>query len=528
MINKLLPHGSRRRKFVGRQMGRLQHSRSWQFYRREYDGLRTEYYYNCSKKIIEATKNDPLISIVVPCFNTPERYIYELEDSIFAQGYDKWELLLVDGSSNDARRQAIEQSSHRDIRIRYIPIKNMGIAENTNVGIREAAGEYIAFLDHDDMLDPDALAENVIAIRKNKPDVIYSDEDKVSEDSRSFHSPHYKPDFSQAMLECVNYITHFVVVKKTLVKKVGFIETGYDGAQDFNFLLRLSEETGSIFHIPKILYHWRESANSTAADFDNKSHVRDAGVRALDNHFKRLGINAHAKPMKKTPGFYQTIFELQEDNKRAIIIAVPELTSKELLYMKSCFEKHRDVIKQNITCVIAADKKDARTIAMHFKTVLLITVPMQPLFMEDASISALFGRVEVGGYDAAAPKLISRGKITNLGYVKTNTGFLPLFYGSDPAKPQYFGSPNWNRDVNALDWGAVCARSDSIERYCNDSLITEGRFVVLGQYEYLEFKGREPEHSATIGVYYNPNLRTEMHPRLIEQQLIKYAVEEER
>jgi O-antigen biosynthesis protein len=242
---------------------------------------------------VENYKFEPLISIVVPAYNTPDRYLFPLLDSIISQTYTNWELCLVQASPDPERAEAIRAAALKDERIRVIEMKeNLGISGNTNAGIEAAKGEYVAFADHDDTLSPHALNEVVRRLQTTKYDLVYSDEDKLSDDGQKRLHPFFKPDWSPDLLRHVNYITHFVVIKTALARKVGGIRREFDGAQDFDFLLRVSEHNPSICHIPKLLYHWRIAQGSTARDIGEKSYAHERGKRAVIEHLKRTGVKA--------------------------------------------------------------------------------------------------------------------------------------------------------------------------------------------------------------------------------------------
>jgi GT2 family glycosyltransferase len=236
----------------------------------------------------------PLVSIVVPAYNTPDKYLGPLLDSVCAQTYANWELVLVQASSDAARAEAIRRSARRDQRIKIVEVgENKGIAGNTNVGLAAAHGEYVAFLDHDDTLAPFALNE-VIAVLQARPevDVFYSDQDKLSDDGRRRSSPLFKPDWSPDLFLSVNYPTHFAVVRKSLVDKVGGCRQEFSPAQDYDFLLRVLDQQPVIHHIPRISYHWRMADGSTARDIKVKKYASDAGRQALVDYLERNQIAA--------------------------------------------------------------------------------------------------------------------------------------------------------------------------------------------------------------------------------------------
>lgn len=261
----------------------------------------------------------PKISIIVPMYHTNENYFLELLNSLFAQTYTNWELCLADGS--EQKNETIFAMCSRCSKIKYQFLsENKGISENTNQALEMADGDFIAFLDHDDCLPPFALYEVVKTIQEN-PEVefIYSDEDKINEKGERFQ-PYFKPDFSPETLECHNYITHLVVLKKTLLDKIGKLDSRLDGAQDFDFVLRATENTKNIVHIPKILYHWRAHKNSTAKVSDAKNYAYEAGAQAVAEHLKRMGKEAIVKKSDEVPGMYQVKYKVNGNPRVDILI----------------------------------------------------------------------------------------------------------------------------------------------------------------------------------------------------------------
>lgn len=242
-------------------------------------------------------------SILVPLYNTATPLLEELIRSVQAQTYADWELCFADGS--DASHASVEETVRKyaetDARIRYMRLaENKGISENTNACAKMATGDYLALLDHDDLLAPIALFMNARAIAEQDPDMIYSDEDHLSEKGVHLFALH-KPDWSPDLLYSQMYTCHLMVVKKSLFEKLGGMDSRFDGAQDYDFVLRLSEVTDRICHIPAILYTWRETPGSTAANADAKPYAHEAGKRALDAHLKRrYGDGAEARDSEYT------------------------------------------------------------------------------------------------------------------------------------------------------------------------------------------------------------------------------------
>ncbi|MCD8074088.1 MAG: glycosyltransferase family 2 protein [Lachnospiraceae bacterium] len=239
----------------------------------------------------------PLLSIVIPLYNTPERYLRELLDSILAQTYSHFEVCLADGSTQPEPAALIEKHYGHEPRIRLQRLaKNDGISENTNAAIRMARGEFLVFSDHDDLLEPNALYELVKKLNENPAlDLIYTDEDLTDESSKHFSNPRFKPDFNPDFLRSINYICHLTMVRTALAFDVGLLRKQCDGAQDHDFLLRCIEKTDRVAHIPKILYHWRAYSGSTAGNQDSKQYAIDAGKLALTEHYTRLGYEAEVE-----------------------------------------------------------------------------------------------------------------------------------------------------------------------------------------------------------------------------------------
>ncbi|MHB8872556.1 MAG: rhamnosyltransferase WsaF family glycosyltransferase [Myxococcaceae bacterium] len=236
----------------------------------------------------------PLISLVTPAYETPEAVLRECIDSVRAQSYPNWELCVADDGSRSKRVSAVLRAyAKADPRIRFVTLpKNAGIAGATNAAIALAHGEYVGFLDHDDALTPHALAEVALRLADEpEADLVYSDEDRMDAASRRFN-PFFKPDWSPDLLRAVQYVCHFMVVRKALLDQVGGLREGFQGSQDYDLTLRLTERAGRIAHIPKILYHWRASPLSLSEDPAKRRSATQNGARAVQQHLERLGEEA--------------------------------------------------------------------------------------------------------------------------------------------------------------------------------------------------------------------------------------------
>ena len=268
----------------------------------------------------QITWDNPVVfSVVVPAYETKEEFLKVLIDSMQEQTYPYWELVIADASSTDKVKKQCEQ--YADERIKYFSLENnAGISENTNQVLEKATGDYIGLLDHDDYLTPDALYEMAKAIAEGKEKdqeygFLYSDEDKCDEHGEYFYDPHIKTDFNLDLFLTNNYICHFCVMKKELMQTLKFRKE-FDGAQDYDLCLRAVGELWkqnpkveeSIYHVPKVFYHWRCHNDSTAANPQSKRYAYDAGRRALQDFVSARGWEATVEEMAHV-GFYKVIYQ---------------------------------------------------------------------------------------------------------------------------------------------------------------------------------------------------------------------------
>ncbi len=244
-------------------------------------------------------------------------------ESVIAQTYCKWELCLADGSDAEHGyvQKICKKYSKDDSRIIYKKLeKNEGISGNTNRCIEMATGDYLALLDHDDLLHPSALYENMKVICEHNADFIYTDELTFSNQIDNVITMHFKPDFAIDNLRANNYICHFTTFKGELQKKVGLFQNEYNGSQDHDFVLRLSEQAHTIIHIPKILYYWRSHPDSVALDINSKTYAIEAGKRAVRDHITRCGMNAIVESSIAFPTIYRIKYDLVKKPLVSIIL----------------------------------------------------------------------------------------------------------------------------------------------------------------------------------------------------------------
>ena len=287
----------------------------------------------------EKWKRKPLISIVVPVYNTPQVFLRQMIESVQNQSYSEWELCIGNASPENKEMKKILEEYKNDARIKEVEIpENKGISQNTNRAMEIASGELIGLLDHDDLLAPNALYEIAKAVNEHlDAEVIYTDEDKVTTDLKEHFQPHLKPDFNLDLLRSNNYICHFFVASRDLIKRVGGFRPEFNGAQDYDLILRCTEQAKQIMHIPKILYHWRVHKASTADNPASKMYAFDAGKRAIEEHLVRCrtkGTVQHTKDL----GFYRVKYEVCGEPLVSIII--PNKDQSEAL--KKCLDSIRE------------------------------------------------------------------------------------------------------------------------------------------------------------------------------------------
>jgi GT2 family glycosyltransferase len=266
----------------------------------------------------------PLISVLVPTYNTDPGFLRDCLNSVRAQVYDKWELCIVDdGSPNDTVRSIIKEYAAKDSRIRYTFLEqNQHIARATNEAIALATGEFVALLDHDDLLWPNALYEVVKALNEDRGlDFLYTDEDKITEDRFEHLAPFFKPDWNPDFLRSVNYMAHFAVIRKEIVERIDGFREGYEGAQDWDLFLRITRVTQKIHHIPKIVYSWRVHRLSTAKGTQAKPYAVEAQRKALtDDLCLRHYEDARIEIDKKHTGYWQMTYPVRGEPLISIVI----------------------------------------------------------------------------------------------------------------------------------------------------------------------------------------------------------------
>ena len=326
------------------------------------DELAQQREYVCQNKI--------KFSIVVPLYNTPERFLREMIESVLAQTYAEWELCMVDGS--DAEHAAVEQIcreyAEKDSRVRYRKLeRNRGISGNTNACLEMATGDYIGLFDHDDLLHPAALFEVMRTIEKTGADFIYTDEAVFrSPNVKRIIAMHFKPAFSPDNLRGNNYICHFTVFKRTLLDEVGMFDPSCDGSQDHDMVLRLTEKARCVAHIPEILYYWRSHGNSVADSLEAKPYVIQTGIRAVEKQLERLGLEGEVIPIQAEQTFYHIRYAIKGAPKISILVANYEHVEDLRTCLNSIFSK---TTWRNYEIVIVENNSTSRDIIDFYEQV---------------------------------------------------------------------------------------------------------------------------------------------------------------
>ena len=265
----------------------------------------------------------PTISIVMATYDSRPDYLRAALDSVLAQAYPDWELCVADDASKDPGVVAIlAEYAARDPRIRYVVRGSRGhISLASNAALELATGEFVGFLDHDDLLSADACFEIALCVnRRPDADMIYSDEDKIDE-AGILRDPYFKPDWSPDSFLSRMYTAHFAVYRRTLVMELGGLRAGFEGSQDYDLVLRLTERTDRVYHVPRVLYHWRAHAGSAAGDADAKPYASDAARRAIAEALERRGEPGEVREVAGAPGVYVVRYRIAE--KRTVSIVLP-------------------------------------------------------------------------------------------------------------------------------------------------------------------------------------------------------------
>lgn len=481
----------------------------------------------------------PKISIVVPVFNPPDKYFLPMVYSVVNQVYENWELLLVNASNIDKFRATTEDSVNIDTRIKVINlVKNKGIAENTNAGIEQATGDYIALLDHDDILAPQALYELVRLLQNGQlASIVYSDEDKISADGEERFDPHFKPDWSPLLLREVNYINHFSIIRRDIIGSIGGYRTGLDGAQDYDLYLRIVDIDSNVLHVPKVLYHWRAAETSTARNFDVKDNILHSGVKALSDHLTRNKITASVFPVIKQPGFYEVTYHIDKYEKNTVIIvpSVSKMQYKKLVDRLLNFngnasvhfilgdmpenpDNHHDNIIEFVKSTDTVEFLKSAKKLIKTDNVVVVDSGLVPL--KSNWINALVGPLKQDKTIAiVTPILLNSNKSTiyDAGLVSVGMDYINLFKGTGNDEHTIFGNSNWSRNLDSITGNCFATRKqyldDIIDCYQNgqinakllhDKINKNKTQIFLNSFATMIFAGDSHRHEQITSLF-TPN-----------------------
>jgi Glycosyl transferase family 2 len=368
----------------------------------------------------------PLLSLLMPVFDAPERFLREALGSLLAQSYGDWELCAADaGPRGSAGSRLLAACSRSDPRIRVVPLDgNGGIAANSNAALAAARGAFVGTLDQDDCLDVDALLHMAARLdAEPELDVVYSDMDTITPWGDRYR-PFFKPDWSPELLLSGNYLAHLSLIRRPLVVEAGGFDPGLDGAQDWDLLLRLCSESLRVAHVPHVLYHWRSLPTSSASRLDAKPYVREAQCRAVQSQLDRRGLQAHA--------------ELDSGGRMCVRARTAHKAAVSIVSQEPC-------------------PVDAELLGFLDPR---LPAPGQDWWAELA-LWALQPGIGVAGPLLLRPE----GTLESAGFVQSEHATLALFSGSNGRRWTPLGWPQWLRNVTAPVPTAFVTRRSLVEQY---------------------------------------------------------------
>lgn len=453
------------------------------------------------KKITEIKKLEynPLISIVVPVYNVKNEILIECIESVFAQTYTNWQLCMADDHSSWESMREILKSYEKDPRVKVVYREENGhISRATNSAIEVADGEFIAFMDCDDIIPSNALYEVALKLNENPEyDFIYTDEDKIDEKGEKRWDPHFKPDWSPDTLMSMMYTSHLGVYRTSIVKELGGLRVGYEGSQDYDFTLRFTEKTKNIGHIPKVLYHWRQVAGSTAAKPTAKPYVFEAAKKAKEEALARRGWKGDVKFSSEE---YQLQVNYKDQLHPLVSIIIPSKDNFNIY--KRCIESLvNKTVYKNYEIIHVDNGSDANNkklydalnkkynIQYHYEKMdfnfsqmcnlgVKNTKGDYILFLNDDIeiidadwMDKMLGQAELEHVGAVGAKLYypNGDKIQHCGVINLDAGPSHLFCGYSDAQIYYYGRNRLRYDVLAVTGACLLlSREKFMEVKCFD------------------------------------------------------------
>ena len=404
-------------------------------------------------------------SILVPLYNTPEKFLREMIESVQNQTYGDWELCLADGSDQEHTEvgNVVKEYQQNDQRIRYQQLeKNGGISQNTNACLAMASGDYVVLFDHDDLLHECALYELKKAVDEQGADFIYTDEAVFSKDFHKPDSYHFKPDFAPDDLRSNNYICHITCFAMKLMEEIGgLFRTEYDGSQDFDLVLRMTEKANKIVHIPKVLYFWRNHALSVASDISAKTYCIDAGKKAVKSHLERMGISGSVESSEIYPVIYRVKYQVQGSPLVSIILSEDHANAdsakcEQSIRSKTTYSNYEILVRRAGTTWNEA--------AAKAKGEYLLFLDSDCICMQESWLEELLGvaqRGEVGavGGVVSYPKGVIRDAGITLGVGYYNLGSCNFYLLNDDHSG-FWGNFYYMHNVSAVSDTCMLVRKE--------------------------------------------------------------------
>lgn len=443
----------------------------------------------------------PDFSIVTPVYDTPHDALRDMVESVLAQTHSSWELILVDDCSpRDEVRDQLRQFGQRDSRIRIIELpENMGIVGASNAGLREARGDFVALVDHDDLLAEIALERMAKYVASDpQVDYLYSDEDKVNAEGE-FYDTFRKPEWSPERLRGHMYTGHLSILRRTLVEETGGFRDGFDGSQDHDLALRVTEKARRVVHVPEVLYHWNAIPGSAAADQNAKPYAWDAGVKAVDEHLKRVGIRGNASK-GRAPSHYDV--DREPDGVTPVSVVIPTRGSSGVVFGEErVFVLHavesvlRASFSANLEIVVVYDTSTPPEVLVKLSDLAgnhLKLVPYDEPFsfskkcnigfleatgdvvvflnddvqaVSDAVVENLIAPLRESDVGMTGAKLLFEdGTLQHGGHRYDNGDFTHAYLHAAPEYPGEFSTLFVNREASGLTAACVAVRRDVFEQ----------------------------------------------------------------
>lgn len=415
-------------------------------------------------------EKDIKISVLVPLYNTPEQFLRDMITSVTEQTYQNWELCLAD-ASDDAHKnvaEIVKEYAIADKRIVYKKLKNnAGIAENTNACIRMSSGNYLALFDHDDVLHPSALYECAKVIEREDAEFVYTDEVTFEGDKlENIVTYHFKPDFSVDNLRGVNYICHLSVFKKALVDEVGMFRSEYDGSQDHDIIMRLTDAANKVCHVPKVLYFWRCHQMSTSMNLDSKSYAVLAGRKAVKDAEARRGYLAKVYSTQICRTHYRMRYEIPNP-KISVVIDGSRQGREQVARTAAAIEKCASYQEYELLYAMNHAELEETMKSATGEYILLAAagmVPIMPTFMEELLMFAQRQDVGMVGMQVLDEKDMIISSDIVIGST-SSTLAIEVNRGNRYDAPGYMGRNYYAHNISAVSGCACMGRKDEFVKY---------------------------------------------------------------